>query len=518
MVRRCDSDGGVARLTLVKAPEVRAGDRLVVAPGDCVPVDAVLLDAQGSFSTDWITGEPDVHSVAAGAAVLAGSWNAGRSAVTLLARTSFQESPLPSLLRAPSPAAAAGVVPAHARFFDRYARVYVAVVFAVAAGGALLWSLLDPGRAIDVTVAILVVTCPCAVGLAAPLAVELVAGQLRRRGLFIKSPDLLDRLPRVRKLLFDKTGTLTLGRLELASGDQPRHLPVELRDAAFDMVARSNHPVSRCLAAALTRAGARFDSAAVVVEEPGAGLELSRDGHTYRLGTPAWTGVAAPIDAAVDAPTTVLCRDGIPVAAFATTEQIRPDARRELAALSAAGYALWLISGDSQARVSRFAASIGIPPEHALGGQRPESKARLVQSLDAGDTLYLGDGVNDSLAFDSALVAGTTAIDRPAVPGRADFFLLGEGTEAIRSALVLATRLRAILRRNLAIAGVYNALAVTACLLGWMTPLRAALAMPASSLLLLFLTTRALSDRSVAAARAPEAAAPLAPPRLREVA
>src|SRR5690606_38205588 len=144
-------------------------------------------------------------------------------------------------------------------------------VLLLAALALTIWWPVDPEKALQVTVALLVVTCPCAIGIAIPLAYELVQARLRREGFFVRRSSLLDKLPRVRKVLFDKTGTLTLGRLRLVDPAAVRDLPEALRDAAFDMAARSNHPVSRCVAAALAEAGARFDPEARVVEVAGQG-------------------------------------------------------------------------------------------------------------------------------------------------------------------------------------------------------------------------------------------------------
>ncbi|MFY0522301.1 heavy metal translocating P-type ATPase [Archangium gephyra] len=481
------------RLVTVRAAELHAGDVLVIAPGELVPVDAELLDARASFSTDWITGEPDVRTVERGGEVPAGAFNAARSAAHVRARTDFGDSPLVALLRqAP---AGTGRVPEHARFWNAVSRRWVLTVLAVSVAGFSLWWPHGEQRALEVAVSLLVVTCPCAIGIAVPLAYELTQSRLRRLGLFVRSQDLLERLPRVRKVLFDKTGTLTLGRLELVDRGAVGALAPEVRDVAFDMAARSNHPVSRCLTEELARAGARFSSGAQVTEHPGLGLELIRPEGTWRLGAAEW---AAP--GAGGGEGTVLAREGQPVAVFLLRESVRADARRELAALRESGHEVWLISGDAPERVRAMATALGLPEEHALGGQRPEDKAATVSRLDQEDTLYLGDGVNDSLAFERALCAGTPAIDRPVLPGKSDFFLLGEGLSAIRESLALSHRLRHMVRRLLAVALLYNGVAVAVCLAGLMTPLRAAVAMPLSSLSLILFTLAALSPRRPRAA------------------
>jgi Cu2+-exporting ATPase len=165
----------------------------------------------------------------------------------------------------------------------------------------------------------------------------------------------------------------------------------------------------------------------------------------------------------------------------------------ELEALQREGLGVWLLSGDAPERVTHTARALGIPPENARASQSPEQKGAAVAALDASDTLYLGDGVNDSLAFARAFSAGTPAIDKPVMPARSDFFLLGEGLAPLRAALHASRRLRRVVRWNLAIALSYNALAIAACLSGAMTPLRAAIAMPLSSLTILLFTARVLA-------------------------
>jgi Cu2+-exporting ATPase len=504
------------RLATVRAAEVREGEVLVIAPGDLVPVDAVLLDADARVSTDWITGEPGERAVARGGALPAGAFNAGREAVRVRAAQAFTDSPLVALLRR-APAGTGGAA-LHTRFWDGVSRRWVATVLVVSAVGLAVWWPAGPDKALEVAVALLVVTCPCAIGIATPLAYELVQARLRRGGFFVRSTDLLDRLPRVRQVLFDKTGTLTLGRLELVDRAVVEGLTEEARDVAFDLVSRSNHPASRCLSAALTRVGARFAPEARVTEHPGQGLELTREGVCWRLGRADWAASGPGLSQdeagrpgpARGASGPVLSRDGVLVAAFPLRESVRADARREVQALQEEGRAVWLISGDAPARVRELAASLGIPTAHALGGQRPEDKATAVAALDSADTLYLGDGVNDSLAFERALCAGTPAIDRPVMPGKSDFFLLGEGLASIREALRLSLRLRAVVRRLLGLAITYNVVAVAVCLAGWMTPLRAAVAMPATSLATVLFTVWSLS-----AARERPASTPPRP--LREV-
>lgn len=491
-VRRL-SEAGQPRA--IPVPEVRAGDRLLIAAGELVPVDATLSVGAAAISTDWITGEPAPRAVSVGGLLPAGSFNAGRSPFVASARTDFAESPLVALLRQGTPASGDGL---HLRFWDRLARRWVAQVLAVAGLGLLIWLPSGAGPALDVAVSLLVVTCPCAIGIALPMAYEVTQARLRRGGFFVRAPDLLDRLERVRTLIFDKTGTLTLGGLALADLGPVAGLSPEARDAAFDLAARSGHPVAVCLARALERAGAGFDPAAMVSEVPGQGLRLVQAGSVeWRLGRASWAAFNEPTDD--DQGDTVLTREGVVAARFTFKEVLRPDARTEIANLEREGYDLHLLSGDAPGRVAALARSLGLAADHARGGLRPEEKAAAVTALDHADTLYLGDGINDSLAFERALCAGTVAVDRPVLPGKSAFFISGEGLQPLRLALGQARRLRRVVRRVFALSFSYNVLAVSVCLAGAMSPLRAAVTMPLSSLGILLFTLWQLRERPTTA-------------------
>ena len=479
-VRRLEEE----RLVTEPVARVKTGDRLLVAPGDLVPVDARLIDVAAEVSTDWIHGESEPRAVAAGETVAAGSFNAGRAAFHVEATCGFADSPLVALLRQPPPRAARSAP--FRRFWDRLARGWVAAVVTLALAGFVLWLPAGFDRALDVAAALLVVTCPCAIGIAVPLAYELTLHRLRRAGFFVRGEDLLDRLTRVRKILFDKTGTLTLGRLELARPEGLAALPAGARDAAYNLAARSLHPVAQATARALAGAGARYDARAAVTETPGQGLEWRRADGLWRLGRGDWAVAGA------NSAEAVLSRDGRPLAPLATREVLRPDARHELAALAGAGYEIWLVSGDRPAKVAALAAALDIAPGRALSGQTPAQKAAAVARVDAGDTLFLGDGVNDALAFEAALAAGTPAIDRPVMPGKSDFFLVGEGLAPLALALAEARRLRRVVRGLLAGALVYNAAVVAAALCGLVSPVVAAVAMPVSTLALVARTVLAL--------------------------
>jgi Cu2+-exporting ATPase len=489
------------RVETVRCAEIAEGDRLLVAPGDLVPVDARLQGSGGAFSLDWINGESQPRSYSAGEVVPAGAFAAGDEATLLAATAGFEASSLRDLLRAPDrPGSdAARCSP----WFQRLSRLYVLGVLSVAFIGFVAWvaSTRDLSRALSATTAVLIVTCPCAFGIATPLAYEMVQARLRRAGLFVRRASFLDRATFVRRVVFDKTGTLTTGTLQVADPRVLAHLNADELQALYDLVARSGHPKSVAVRELLSAGDAhdlRIDEDARPVEHMGHGLELVRHGRRWRLGELRWVGAhgsAGPSTKGETSGDLAFGVDGRVLAEISTVERLRADAASEVAALIADGHDVWLVSGDAQERVDVAAHASGIPLDHALGQRTPQGKADFLEQHDRADTLFVGDGVNDAMALDRSHVSGTPAVDRPFVPARADFFFVTPGLAPVRLALRSARALAQVVRADLAIALVYNALAVGLALAGRMSPLLCAVLMPASSLTTIAVTVLALSPR-----------------------
>jgi Cu2+-exporting ATPase len=486
------------RPDLVTCRELQRGDRLLLAPGDLLPVDALLERGADAFSLDWIVGESRPRSYGVGDVVPAGAFASGREASVLCAVDGFDASPLKDLLRTPDRAPAD--TPRATPWFQRLARVYVVAVLALAGLTLAGWLLLtgDLPRALSATTSVLIVTCPCAFGIAVPLAYEIAQARLRASGLFVRRASLLDRARDVRRVVFDKTGTLTTGTLVVEDASALAQLTAEDRAALYDMTARSGHPKSAAIKTALElptpgalHARVRLREDSTVTEHAGFGLELCRDGRRWRLGEPGWVAPGTPrsCDVAFGA-------DGVVLATIETTEQLRPDAAREVRALAADGYEVWLLSGDSQDRVDACARVAGIAPERAIGDAGPHDKAAFLDRHGRGETLFVGDGVNDALALDHAHASGTPAVDRPFVPARADFFFVTAGLSPVRQMLRSARALAQVVRADLRIALAYNAVAVALAVSGLMSPLLCAVLMPASSLTTIAATIAALSPRS----------------------
>ncbi len=484
-------------LAAVPAAEVEAGDELLVVPGDLVPVAAVALGDGGAVALDWITGEPEVRPVTAGEAVPAGAFNAGAAGLRVAAVEGFAASRLHELLGTAAPAADAPLGPA-GTWWHRLGTIYVAAVLALAAAGFLAWLPRGGEAALSVTVAVLVVTCPCAIGLAIPLARELVHVGLRRAGVFVRRQSFLDRALAVRQVLFDKTGTLTRGELAVTpeSAAALARLPAAARAAAAAMAARSNHPASRALAAALAALPAvGAVEPETLAEHPGDGLEARVDGDVWRLGRPGFASPAGAADGPEPAGEIWLARGDEVVARVAMAEALRAGVAEELARLTAAGLDVRVLSGDHPERVRALARRVGLADERVEGGLSPEAKAARVRALDRADTLMVGDGINDAPSFRAAYCTATPAVDRPHLPARADVYYLGDGIAAVARALGAARRLRRVVWGNIAFAVAYNAVALALAFAGAVTPVLAAVLMPASSLTVVGHTILRLSGR-----------------------
>ncbi len=484
-------------LEAVAAPRICKGDELWIAPGDLLPVEGMLMRRVTSVSLDWITGESDQVAFRPGDRIPAGAFNASENGFSATALEDFATSRLQDLLSAST----VSDEEFRPRWWHKVSSWYVSVVLAAAVAGFLVWLPQDPTRALKVTIAVLVVTCPCALGLATPLAEELIHAALRRVGVFLRKPSFLEKALRVRKILLDKTGTLTLDRLTLDedSREELDRLDPPERRILRHMTSRSNHPVSVCLARALAGSADPLpaDFSATAAEElrevTGAGLELVLDGVTWRLGLPAFA-LTESAGRKLDSTTVVFSSDGVARAVFTLQEDLKKDAPSEVARLRGAGYEVYLLSGDRQAKVDQVAAALGIEPAYAVGELTPEAKAAKVRQLDDHDTLMVGDGLNDSPSFAAALCAATPAVDRPVLPGKADFYFLGDGIGALGKSLAAARVLRRVVRDNLILAVLYNLGAVGLCLAGLVTPVVAAIIMPVSSVTVVTLTAVRLAD------------------------
>jgi Cu2+-exporting ATPase len=464
--------------------KLRPGQRLRILPGEVVPVLAELESNKAALSLEWINGESAMRTLNGGQWVPSGAQNVSVEPILVTARQTWKDSLLSRLL---------DTLPLEQRnpFMESVLRVYIGVVLAIAVGGALVWALPaglgEPLTALQVALSVLIVSCPCALGVAYPLAQEWAILMLRPAGIFVRNSNLFGQLRRIRQVILDKTGTLTLEAPELRNPESLARLPGADAVVLREMVKSSLHPVSRALREAFLQyeAGAAPAPADLVVrEEIGMGLiaESAGAGSRWTLGRPGWqaaqTAAAPGSEAGAHAE---FRRDGELLAGLHFKEALREDAREAVDELKRR-YPITLLSGDRVGKVRRMAAALGLPPSAAVGEQTPEGKAAFVEALGQRGALYIGDGANDALAFAKARVRGTPATPHGLLQDKADFYFTGRSLRGLLQ-LFRISRLRdRAVHATFAFAVLYNLVVVAVALAGHMHPLLAAVLMPLSSL------------------------------------
>ncbi|HET7835133.1 MAG TPA: cation-translocating P-type ATPase [Variovorax sp.] len=481
-VLRRRADGEFERVAVRR---LAVGDMLRVLPGEAFPADGRVVAGDTSADEALITGESRPVARPCGARVLAGSHNVG-AVVEVRVEALGPDTRFAQIVALMENASLQK--PRLARLADRAARPFLLAVLAAAAGAAAWWWQVDPGKALMVAVAVLIVTCPCALSLATPAAMLASAGTLARGGVLVRNLQALESLAAVDTVVFDKTGTLTrdtprLDRVYSRQGVRPGDA-VELAAA---LAAQSLHPASRALVQAWNDQHRLAPDWAPVqlVEHAGEGLEgtLKRRGggagRRLRLGSAAFCGVT-PL--AVQAAQVHLSDDQGWVASFVLAEDLREDAAATVSALEAQGQAVWLLSGDSGAAAREVAQRAGIVL--VLGDCTPEDKLARMKDLQAQGraVAMVGDGLNDGpvLAHAHASFAFGRAV--PLARANADFVVLGASLDVIPGAIAQARRTLRVVRQNLWWAAGYNAVCVPLAIAGWLPPWLAGLGMAASSL------------------------------------
>ncbi len=459
--------------------EIEPGDVVLVPAGERVPVDGMVIAGAADLDASIVTGESTPAPVAVGEAVQAGMLNLNGS-ITLKVSKGAEDSFLAEMMRMME--AAEGGRARYRRIADRAAALYSPVIHAVAALAFFGWMMAtgDWHRSLTIAIAVLIITCPCALGLAVPMVQVVAARRLFERGISLKDGSALERLAEIETVAFDKTGTLTLGRpcvVRSDIGDEAN------RRAAAALSAHSRHPAAVAVAETGPAAVAEL-SIEEFAEHPGLGVEGQAGGHHYRLGRSGWAGGAwRPEIAEGEESVVVLSRDGRAVGAFALADQMRPGAETALRELHAAGLGVEILSGDRETAVAGVARRLGVSSWHA--GLLPGDKVARLAEIEATGrkVLMVGDGLNDAPALGAAYVSMAPASAADIGRNAADLVFMHRELTAVPGALAIARRATVLVRQNLWLAVIYNLLVLPIALAGFVTPLIAALAMSLSSVL-----------------------------------
>ena len=458
----------------VRVNDLAVGDLVRVRPGGRIPVDGVVVEGTSEIDRSLMTGESLPVFAGPDAAVHAGEVNL-TGPLSLRVSATGRDTALHRI--ADLVAVAESGRTNYNSLADRMARAYAPVVHILAAATFIAWMWVSGGDArlsLNIAVATLIITCPCALGLAVPAVTTAASGRLFRKGLLIKDGTALERLAEVDTVVFDKTGTLTMGLPEPLDLDMLSRRDIEVALALADA---SSHPLAKALVKAGRGAGLRPGPATDVTEVPGYGVEgIVRD-ERARLGRAAWVGA----DGVAQTATYLRLGSAEPIA-IRFADSMRPGAEQAIEELRAAGKRLILISGDSDAAVRDFARRIGI--DEAVSEALPEDKARMVADLAAEGrkVLMVGDGLNDTAALAAAHVSISPATALDAARVASEIVLMGKDLSALGDAALTAVSARARIKENFTISTIYNVVAVPIALLGFATPLAAALAMSLSSI------------------------------------
>jgi P-type Cu2+ transporter len=464
-------DGSLER---VSAKALAPGMRIHIAAGERVAADGRVLQGSAEVDQSLITGESRPCRVAPGAFVYAGTINLS-GLMVVEATTGSDNTLLAEIARLMATAEQARG--RYVRLADRAAQLYAPLVHALGLATFLGWLLSGQGweGALTAAIAVLIITCPCALALAVPAVQVAATSRLFARGVLVKTADALERFAEIDTVVFDKTGTLTLGRPNLLN---PGAIDRATLAAAAALAANSRHPYARAVVRAARERGLVIEPVSGIQEMAGFGLERQTALARERLGSPAWCGLENA-EAAV-----TLCYRGVDgaITGFALADQLRPDAAGTTQCLARAGFALEILSGDRSSIVAAVARDLGV--QHFGAQLLPTDKIRRLAELSAAGcrVLMVGDGLNDAPALGSAHASLSPAAAADISQTAADAIFQGEALAPVLETLGVARAAHRMALENFAIAIGYNLIFVPLAVAGHVTPLLAAIAMSVSSL------------------------------------
>ncbi|OYW15839.1 MAG: nitrogen fixation protein FixI [Sphingomonadales bacterium 32-65-25] len=454
----------------LKAADIRPGMKMLVASGERLAADGVILNGRSHFDQSLITGEAMPVAIGPGGTVLAGTLNTG-DAVEVAVTAAGADTSIADIARLMQDAAQGRS--RYVRIADKAARLYAPAVHTLALCSFIGWMLAGAGwhESLLIAVAVLIITCPCALGLAVPAAQIVATGALMKAGVLVKDGSALERLAEADAAVFDKTGTLTRG--------SPEPVDLSMLDAtqagiALALAQCSRHPLSEALRAALTAAGTVPQRVTLVTETPGEGLTGQWQGQIVRLGRPASDdGDLMAAALSIGAAREILLRFADP---------LRPAAAATITELAALGLPARILSGDRPGPVAAVAQALGIIGE---GGLTPADKLAAIKALSASGkrVLMVGDGLNDGPALAAGHVSMAPGSAADASQNAADAVFLGSSIAPVATAIRAARATQRVVRQNFALAIGYNIIAVPLAIAGLVTPLVAALAMSGSSII-----------------------------------
>ncbi|HMQ57119.1 MAG TPA: copper-translocating P-type ATPase, partial [Rhizobiaceae bacterium] len=489
--------GADGRIAYTPIDEIEPGMRVSVALGERVPVDGVIADGASDFDRSVVTGESAPEALRQGSRVLAGDLNL-TAPVVVEARVRGRETFLAEMVRMMEQAEESRA--RYRRIADRFAEAYAPAVHILAALtflGWMAWTRGDWHLSVMTAVAVLIITCPCALGLAVPVVQVVGSGVLLEKGILVRSGSAFERMAEANCAVFDKTGTLTDGQPVLIDTNR-----IDLRtlSAAASLAAASRHPYSAAIMRAAESRGIDVTLAGGAREHPGHGVEAVVDGRRVRLGRPDWVAeIAATDGGSAGHGSVAFAIEGAPAASLAFRDRLRAGAVTTVGAMTASGFPVEILSGDRADVVHAVGDALGLADSAVHGRLLPEDKIAHVEALKATGRrpLMVGDGINDAPALAAAHVSMAPGSASDVGRTASDFVFLRPDLGAVAEARRVSQRVLSLVRQNFGLALAYNALAVPIAVFGYATPLIAAIAMSTSSMIVVLNALRLrLGERS----------------------
>jgi Cu2+-exporting ATPase len=478
--------------------DIEPGMIVALGAGERVPVDATVSKGVSELDVSLVSGESVPLHATTGSAVFAGTLNL-TGPLTLVATARAGNSFLAEMIRMME--AAEQGRSGYRRISDRAAALYAPVVHTAALLTFIGWMVAtgDLHKAITIAIAVLIITCPCALGLAVPIVQVIAAQRLFKSGIMVKDGSSIERLAEIDAVIFDKTGTLTSAAPRLVSREDIDGATLGLAAA---LAAHSRHPYSQALveaAAGIAPSPVVFDE---VIEQAGFGLQARSGATLYRLGKPSWA--LDGVDSTAGDASVVLTRNGQRLTGFRFEDTLRTDAAVAVAKLKQDGLRVEIVSGDREVAVARVADSLDVPCRSSV---TPGEKVARINALSAEGrkVLMVGDGLNDTPALGAAHASMAPASASDVGRCAADFVFLRQSLLAVPFAVSIAHEARRLIRQNLGFAVAYNVVAVPVAVMGHVTPLIAAIAMSASSILVVANALRLKGREGIATSTAPDA-------------
>lgn len=464
----------------VPAEALLPEQQVLVRPGETLPADGEVAEGVSWVDQSILTGEATPRPVARGDAVYAGTVNLASPLTIRVARTG-EESRIGQLVRQMEESLRER--PPIVAMADRMAGWFTAVVLALAFLAFAVWYPTDPAAAVDHAVALLVISCPCALALATPLSVAAAIGKAARRGILIRRGAALEYLARPARLFLDKTGTVTESGLSLLAWEGPDWV----KPLVLALERHVQHPIATAFLTAWPDAGTPNSEIGTIRYVHGKGVEGRVSGHEVRVGSPSFVGATYRTHLDLPAATQVAVSvDGEVVGRAWLGSRLRPDAAEAVAALERRGWRVELLSGDAPEAVRTVGQALGIEPEDCRGGALPEDKLAAVRAARReGPVVMVGDGVNDAAALAAATVGVAAHRGAEAALSVADIYLASPSLNQLVTLVEGARRTMRTIRRGIAFSLGYNAIGITLAFAGYIAPWLAAILMPVSSLTVL---------------------------------